>query len=771
MLLASLLKDSARFMVFSHLQERTQPSRRQKPGFRKDLVGISALVDCHATLGLLNARRPRADGGGSVLSPDDKRILQRIISGSIRSPDRLHAAGLVATDCCKHCQARGTTEHLFWDCSHYARVRDVFLRQIQDYIAQVRRHSKKRAAAIEEILRVPAFRHCGICNLNPRIYDHANKLSEEVDPIFEDCRRLNVSSYVHDVAVRDDIYTDGSATGTELRITARAGWGLFSSTDPPLTTYGRLFGPIQTSSRAELRAIVEALYRAGRPACIYSDCKYVVDACHALARDGLVSEDWPDQDLWALVSEFLRLRPHDAFIFKWVPSHMNDDADKRRKFQPLIDQGVITERDVHGNQQADLLAGQGSDMRRLSAEHAWTLHDNRTVAKLVQSMQLQIWKQFQGDDDAPHPLDDEDFELFALAEAADNHQYDDDEDVFGRIDVFGQEDAFTSPAIFPAISEDSLGTFPDRVDPELHSDFRCVLKRPIDFTEIVTATASIAVDADHTMRRRCRAPFEIWAPLIAWLESLSWTSYAGASVSSRLLCTCSWAELLIAFVFMTGFRFDQDLSAAMNLFSVAMRRLFKFIQWRPSYGVGIRNFQQCMAARSAVGFYLPGVNRRPILPAELWAQILSQMRAARTRDDVTRSNFGVGHYLTLSDRQWVSIFRDPLLHIDAGIAGMVVPIVEAPIRCRRQRQDALNRSGPCAFGCTSTSGTSNGADSWHVVPNAWYDLVGTDAFEQLDDNDIVRCIDDSSTLCTKHYRQASRRIAALCAVIASDAPT
>ena len=57
------------------------------------------------------------------LSAGDCRVLSRIISGSIRTPDRLKAANLAASDSCQYCGARCTAQHLFWECPAWKEVR------------------------------------------------------------------------------------------------------------------------------------------------------------------------------------------------------------------------------------------------------------------------------------------------------------------------------------------------------------------------------------------------------------------------------------------------------------------------------------------------------------------------------------------------------------------------------------------------------------------------------------------------------------------------
>lgn len=98
-LLATIIKESARHSILEHLSERVNRTT-SKPD-RKDMKDITPRIDLAATLALINARLPKDEGGGPLLSTADKRVMQRIIAGSISAPDRLLKAKLTDSDeCC-----------------------------------------------------------------------------------------------------------------------------------------------------------------------------------------------------------------------------------------------------------------------------------------------------------------------------------------------------------------------------------------------------------------------------------------------------------------------------------------------------------------------------------------------------------------------------------------------------------------------------------------------------------------------------------------------
>ena len=190
--------------------------------------------------------------------------MMRIISGSVCAPDRLKHLGHCESDLCSNPDcggARATIHHLFWDCCIYEPEVRRLRAAIDDYCGKVQWHSRERAQQLKQVLGSEAFRVCGICNAPPSYYDGANKLCDEADDVkTETYQDGPIGTYPdgtqYDHSGRVIVYTDGSASGTASRASARAGWGVFYGPGHPLNRGEYLTGPVQTSARAELRAIM-----------------------------------------------------------------------------------------------------------------------------------------------------------------------------------------------------------------------------------------------------------------------------------------------------------------------------------------------------------------------------------------------------------------------------------------------------------------------------------------------------------------------------------
>jgi len=295
-------------------------------------------------------------------------------------------------------------------------------------------------------------------------------------------------------------------------------------------------------------------------------------------------------------------------------------------------------------------------------------------------------------------------------------------------------------------------------------------KHTFFFGRVVTATASVTADDDKARLIRCRVPFELWAIFIAWLENLRWTVAAGDDAADKPGRSRSWVELALAFRLQTNFSFgDLDLASAADIVSVAVRRLLTLM---PPAGDRLRNMASCHSTMSAVGFYLPGIDRRPILPSGTWQNILQQLRAALlARPDsaaVCRGNFGrFGALLACRDLR-TDVKRDGLSHVEAALAGRVI-LQPATAARQPQPRSCKARVGPCALGCVSSAGRANGLQTWHGLPAAWgvaTGLLGDDFFA---DDAVLGGIDADAVPCARHYRHACR--ASDRAVLQPDAPT
>ena len=206
-----------------------------------------------------------------------------------------------------------------------------------------------------------------------------------------------------------------------------------------LSRAGRVYGPVQTSTRAELRAIADVLVGAQVPTTVVSDCLYVVNACQALLCGGEVAPDWPDIDLWHIVQGCIRARPSHAFQCRWMPSHLKDDEGKRRKYADMLACGDLSEADIVANDAADALALQGSDLHKLPPGVMWALVDARHVTMMTQGLILGIWKRFEAPDEAAALYPDDDFEMHELERVMHEQRYAEDADAFGLVDMDGHD--------------------------------------------------------------------------------------------------------------------------------------------------------------------------------------------------------------------------------------------------------------------------------------------------------------------------------------------
>lgn len=122
--------------------------------------------------------------------------------------------------------------------------------------------------------------------------------------------RPPIYEYPGNVTRDDDgrilVYTDGSATGTACRATARAGWGVFYGHGSPLNVAERLKGGVQTSTRAELRALLHVIRTMTQPTRVRCDCKYVVEAANRIIGGDEPLWTWPDVDLWMAFRDLTR---------------------------------------------------------------------------------------------------------------------------------------------------------------------------------------------------------------------------------------------------------------------------------------------------------------------------------------------------------------------------------------------------------------------------------------------------------------------------------
>jgi len=130
-----------------------------------------------------------------------------------------------------------------------------------------------------EVLDNNSFRQCGICPGNLEALKATYQISDN-DP-YKNNAPLQEDFYegcdLAEKHVEGDyswykVYTDGSGYyGTQRKI-ARAGWGVFYGKGSESNISSKLHGPVQTSYRAELRALLHVVRNTTVHVMIMIDC-------------------------------------------------------------------------------------------------------------------------------------------------------------------------------------------------------------------------------------------------------------------------------------------------------------------------------------------------------------------------------------------------------------------------------------------------------------------------------------------------------------------
>ena len=150
-----------------------------------------------------------------------------------------------------------------------------------------------------------------------------------------------------------------------------------------------LCGPVQTSYRAELRAILHVVRTAIDPVVVMCDCKSVVDTYNNAARGDMVDpKKLNDDDLWKQIFE---LKDPTIVKVQWMPSHLNDEGYEDKK-KAALRQGKVTERDIQCNDFVDKLAKEGAAKHAPIGKIVLAAADRRICTVVTLKMLLHIWE-------------------------------------------------------------------------------------------------------------------------------------------------------------------------------------------------------------------------------------------------------------------------------------------------------------------------------------------------------------------------------------------
>ena len=145
--------------------------------------------------------------------------------------------------------------------------------------------------------------------------------------------------------------------------------GVFYAKGSEHNKASKLHGPVQTSYRAELRAVLHVVKTASCRILVMCDCKSVVNTfqdfqMHGRRKCGALQEE----DLWTQIFDIMEGRDEIVKV-KWMPSHL-DDPKNRDKKEKALGNKIICEDDILGNVEADKLADKGVIQHTCNNHHA-----------------------------------------------------------------------------------------------------------------------------------------------------------------------------------------------------------------------------------------------------------------------------------------------------------------------------------------------------------------------------------------------------------------
>ena len=296
---------------------------KQGAARRDDMRGAEVGIDRNTSMKLLGKLRGR-----------ERRMLQRILIGSVVSRERAYRARWQAHPTCLFCNAaEETVEHIFCHCPKWAHL---------------------RAAELQDEALPACTRLMGLAVENPQLRVFERSVGQAI---------YHVLPYDHSVEndrleSRDEqgrviVFTDGACKrqGKHPRLRC-AGIGVFfGSAHHPANVSTPLMGRVQTNQRAELQAVVTAAARDHRHLHIKTDSAFVVGGFERFAQWQASGWQGSHGDLWAQLQVMLESAPGRLHISK-VKGHASW-LDVRM--------GRSTLADKTGNDAADKLAVAGSN--------------------------------------------------------------------------------------------------------------------------------------------------------------------------------------------------------------------------------------------------------------------------------------------------------------------------------------------------------------------------------------------------------------------------
>ena len=389
----SLLAIWVRHAILKQLEEDTQGEDPR----RKDMVGISASSDRATATSLFRTKKSPIRNMGLK---HFRRTLVSVITGSVRAGDRLKAAKIETHDRCPHDGERHTTEHLWWNCSEHAELRKVYIEYMDRVSALANKAGREVGTFIEEIQRNNCFRHTGIPPTDPEApkWAAARPTESSIDVHHTEAEKILPTEDAVWVEGANGkilaVFTDGSAALTNTEWLSHGGWGVYISAKARTNRGGHLVGWPVTSYRAEVRAMVDAIARAGVRVSVISDNQAAVHTLQAIMKNpASPNQPWKNSDecadYWDWIKHRLEEFPAEYHEAQWMPSHL-DEPTRATQRDDFLSKGGDA-RWIDGNCGADEWANKGARLQAPPAALVLKEKYKRMIIRAARRMMVHIW--------------------------------------------------------------------------------------------------------------------------------------------------------------------------------------------------------------------------------------------------------------------------------------------------------------------------------------------------------------------------------------------
>ena len=295
----------------------------------------------------------------------EQGILRSILSGSLRTRDKLYRAELVASPICIFCGlAAETLQHMWWHCPAWKTLR---------YDPNLPSEACRRE-------QPPCTQNLGIAMEDDECigFQQQEPCGAEVE-----CPAELPGSIDEEMMCDDRViaWTDGACKDNQDARFRRAGAGVFYCKSSARNQSIALSGREQTNQRAELLAVVHVLRSEQRAVEIRTDSEYVHNGARSWQRWAAAGWQGDHKDLWSELAALMAQRPEGSATFVKVVGHAKDSD---------VQSGAVQQCDKDGNDAADKLATWAAAQHEAPADLVWRAASRRAMTSATQKMMVKI---------------------------------------------------------------------------------------------------------------------------------------------------------------------------------------------------------------------------------------------------------------------------------------------------------------------------------------------------------------------------------------------